>query len=235
MDRFHFEHPSFGSRRLGVQFGLSRVKAKRLMQLLHIEATYPNPQTSTAHHDHKKYPYLLRNLIPSYPNHVRSTDITYIRLSQGVMYLVAIIDWYSRMILSWRLSNTMEVDFCIDCLQSAFDDYGEPEYFNTDQGVQFTSPRYQSLFSGRATKISMDGKGRWVDNVFIERFWRTLKYEDVHLKCYEKVIDLSSGLSDFICWYNKERIHSYLSYQKTAEVYWGEVGEVQKVFGNKTR
>ncbi|MDR1479014.1 MAG: DDE-type integrase/transposase/recombinase [Planctomycetaceae bacterium] len=166
IDRFHFLHPTFGSRRLGVQFGISRGRAKRLMQLLHLEATYPSRRTTLSNPEHKKFPYLLRDVIPSYPNHIWSTDITYIPLNQGFMYLVAIIDWYSRMILSWRLSNTMDVNFCIDCLREAFENYGEPEYFNSDQGVQFTSQKFQELFAGRATKISMDGKGRWVGNVY---------------------------------------------------------------------
>jgi putative transposase len=137
------------------------------------------------------------------------------------MYLVAIIDWHSRMILSWRLSNTMDVNFCIDCLRDAFDHFGEPEYFNSDQGSQLTSLKFQKLFADRATKISRDGKGRWVDNVFIERFWRTLKYEDVHLKRYETVKELSAGLERFIHGYNHERIHSALSYKKPVEVYQG--------------
>jgi putative transposase len=234
-EKFHFEHPYFGSRRLAVQFGLSRDKAHRLMQVLHIIATYPQPKTTIPNQEHKKYPYLLRHIVPNYPNHIWSTDITYLPLEQGFMYLTAIIDWYSRMILSWRLSNTMDVNFCAECLQEAFDRFGEPEYFNSDQGVQFTSQKFQQLFAGHATKISMDGKGRWVDNVFIERFWWTLKYEDAYLKRYDNVRALSVGLQEFMNWYNNERIHSSLSYKKPAEVYFGNVGEVQKVFGNKTR
>jgi putative transposase len=151
------------------------------------------------------------------------------------MYLVAIIDWYSRMILSWRLSNTMDVTFCVDCLQAAFDQFGEPEYFNSDQGVQFTSQKFQQLFAGHSTKISMDGKGRWVDNVFIERFWRTLKWEETYLKRYSDVREMVAGLEAYMTFYNQERTHSSLSYKKPAEVYFGEVGEVQKVFGNKAR
>jgi putative transposase len=220
-EKFHFEHPAYGSRRLAAEFGLSRDKAQRLMRVMHLVATYPKHKTSIPNNEHKKYPYLLRNINPSYPNHIWSTDITYIPMSQGFMYLVAMIDWYSRMILSWRLSNTMDVNFCIDCLQEAFDHYGEPEYFNSDQGVQFTSQKFQKLFIGRKTKVSMDGKGRWVDNVLIERFWRTLKYEDIHLKRYETVPELMSGVNEFMNWYNNDRIHSSLSYKKPAEVYFG--------------
>jgi putative transposase len=221
-ERFHFDHPTYGSRRLSVQFSISREKAIRLMRDLHIVATYPKVRTSILNVEHKKYPYLLRNISASYPNHIWSTDITYIPMERGFMYLVAIIDWYSRMILSWRLSNTMDVNFCIDCLQESFEKYGEPAYFNSDQGVQFTSPKFQKLFDGHSTKISMDGKGRWIDNVYIERFWRTLKYEDTYIKRYDNVRDLSIGLDSFMKWYNIERIHSSLLYKKTAEIYFGE-------------
>jgi len=176
-DRFHFEHPMYGSRRMAVTFDLDRSKAARLMQVLHLVATYPKRRTTIAHPAHKKFPYLLRGVVPSYPNHIWSTDITYIGLSLGFVYLTAIIDWYSRMILSWRLSNTMDVGFCLDCLDEAVDCYGEPEFFNSDQGSQFTCPAFLSRFDGRSTKNSMDGRGRWLDNVYIERFWWTAKYE----------------------------------------------------------
>lgn len=218
-EQFHFEHPYFGSRQLAANFLMSRSKARRLMRDLHIVATYAQPKTTIPNHEHKKYPYLLRNITPSYPNHIWSTDITYLSLEQGFMYLTAIIDWYSRMILSWRISNTMDVNFCIDCLQEAFENFGEPEYFNSDQGVQFTSQKFQDLFSGRVTQISMDGKGRWLDNVFIERFWRTLKWEETYLKRYSDVDEMISGLESYMKFYNEERTHSSLSYQKPAEVY----------------
>jgi putative transposase len=234
-ERFHFEHPYFGTRQLAVNLSMSRSKARRLMRELHIVATYPQQKTTISHQDHKKHPYLLRDIVPSYPNHIWSTDITYLSLEQGFMYLVAIIDWYSRMILSWRISNTMDVNFCAECLQEAFDHFGEPDYFNSDQGVQFTSQKFQELFSGHATKISMDGKGRWVDNVYIERFWRTLKWEEVYLRRYSNVKELVTGLAAYMKFYNEGRPHSSLSYQKPADVYFAKVGEVQKVLGNKTR
>jgi putative transposase len=233
MDQFHFEHPSYGSRRLARQFDLSRYGAQKMMQLLHLEATYPKRKTSIPREEHKKYPYLLRHIKALHSNHLWSTDITYLPMVNGFMYLAAVMDWHSRMILSWRLSNTMDVNFCIECLQEAFTRYGEPEYFNSDQGSQFTSPKFQQSFAGHSTKISMDGKGRWVDNVFIERFWWTLKYEDVHLKRYETVRELATGLTEFIRWYNEERIHSSLSYKTPGEVYWGGVGEVQKFLVTK--
>jgi putative transposase len=214
-EKFHFEHPYYGSRRLAVQFGMSRDKTQRFMRDLHLVATYPKPQTTTPNSEHKKFPYLLRNILPVYPNHIWSTDITYIAMSQGFMYLTAIIDWYSRMILSWRIANTMDAHFCMECLQEAFDCFGEPKYFNSDQGVQFTSSKYLQLFDGRATKNSMDGKGRWVGNVIMERFWWSLKYEDAYLKRYDNVTELHEGIADYMKFYNEQRIHSSLSYEKT--------------------
>jgi putative transposase len=223
IDEFHFEHPEYGSRRLAHQFKMSRDKACRLMQELHITETYPKKRTTMIDTKSQKYPYLLRNIKPQYPNHIWSTDITYLPMKQGFMYLTAIIDWYSRKILSWRLSNTMDVDFCIDCLKESFANYGEPEYFNSDQGSQYTSEKYQECFVNRVTKRSMDGRRRWVDNVFIERFWRTVKYEDTHLRHYETVGELYAGLEIFMHWYNDERMHSSLLYHKPSEVYSGKV------------
>jgi len=222
-DRFHFEYPMYGSRRLAHQFGISRDKARRLMQDLHLVATYPKRKTTIANHDHKKFPYLLRGVVPLYPNHIWSTDITYIGLSLGFVYLTAIIDWYSRKILSWRLSNTMEVNFCIECLDEAFYKYGEPEFFNSDQGSQFTSEKFLSRFDGRSTKNSMDGRGRWLDNVYIERFWWTAKYECAHLRGFETLPELQKGLEHFMRWYNDERLHSSLAYCVPSDVYSGRV------------
>jgi putative transposase len=197
-DRFHFQYPMYGSRRLAHQFDISRDKARRLMQDLHLVATYPRRGTTIVNHDHKKYPYLLRGIVASRPNQVWSTDITYLGLAQGFTYLTAIIDWNSRMILSWRLSNTMDVGFCIDCLDEALEIYGEPEIFNSDQGSQYTSPKFQERFAGRSTRISMDGRGRWLDNVFIERFWWTAKYECTHLHGFETLPKLQRGLEQFM-------------------------------------
>jgi putative transposase len=149
VDRFHFDYPMYGSRRLAHQFGISRDKAKRLMQDLHLVATYPKKRTTISNHEHKKFPYLLHGVVPLHPNHIWSTDITYIGLSLGFVYLTAIIDWYSRMILSWRVSNTMDVNFCIECLDEAFENYGEPEFFNSDQGSQYTCKRFLDRFNGR--------------------------------------------------------------------------------------
>jgi putative transposase len=174
-EKFHFEHPYYGSRRLAVQFGMSRDKVQRLMRDLHLVATYPKPKTTTPNSEHKKFHYLLRNILPVYPNPIWSTNITYIAMSHGFMYLMVIIDWYSRMILK--------------------------------------------LFDGRATKNSMDGRGRWVDNVMMERFWWSLKYEDAYLKRYDNVTELHEGIVDYMKFYKKQRIHSSLSYKKPIEVY----------------
>jgi putative transposase len=223
VDRFHFDYPMYGSRRLAHQFGISRDKAKRLMQDLHLVATYPKKRTTIPNHEHKKFPYLLRGVVPLHPNHIWSTDITYIGLSLGFVYLTAIIDWYSRKILSWRLSNTMDVNFCIECLDEAFYHYGEPEIFNSDQGSQFTSERFLSRFNGRSTRNSMDGRARWLDNVYIERFWWTAKYECARLHGFETLPKLQKGLKHFMHWYNDERIHSSLAYCVPSDVYSGKI------------
>jgi putative transposase len=222
VDRFHFKYPMYGSRRLAAQFGISRDKARRLMHDLHLVATYPKRHITIANSEHKKFPYLLRGVVPLYPNHIWSTDITYIGLSLGFVYLTAIIDWYSRRILAWRLSNTMDVGFCIECLDEAFELYGEPAFFNSDQGSQFTSPKFQERFIGRSTQISMDGRGRWLDNVYIERFWRTAKYECTYLHGFETVPELHAGLESFMDWYNNERLHSSLDYHVPSDVYSGK-------------
>jgi putative transposase len=193
------------------------------MQVLHLVATYPKPRTTIACREHKKFPYLLRDVVPSYPNHIWSTDITYIGLSLGFVYLTAIIDWYSRKILSWRLSNTMDVNFCIDCLDEAFERYGEPEFFNSDQGSQFTSPKFLDRFVGRTTKNSMDGRGRWLDNVYIERFWWTAKYECMHLQGFATLPELQVGLESFMRWYNDKRLHSSLGYNVPSAIYSGKI------------
>lgn len=213
------KHPEYGSRRIAKEFSISRDKSIRLMRLMHLVATYQKPRTTISNKEHKKFPYLLRGVKIIRPNQAWSTDITYIGLAQGFLYLTAIIDWYSRMILAWRLSNTMEADFCVECLDEALANFGEPEIFNTDQGVQFTCNKFLDRFKGRSTKNSMDGKGRWIDNVYIERFWRTLKYEHVFLHRYESPRELHVGLAGFFDWYNNGRIHSSLSYNKPSDVY----------------
>ncbi|HIG63987.1 MAG TPA: IS3 family transposase, partial [Methyloprofundus sp.] len=163
----------------------------------------PSPNTSKAHPQHKIYPYLLRGVDITQPNQVWSTDITYIRLPRGFVYLVAIIDWYSRRVLSWRISNTMDTRFCIDCLEEAIKAYGVPEIFNTDQGAQFTSDAFTNVLIKNGVSISMDGRGRALDNIFVERLWRTVKYEEVYLKQHDNVQSLLIGLTDYFVFYNQ--------------------------------
>lgn len=222
IDRFHTEHPEYGSRRLGKQFSISRDKAHRLMQVMHLAATYPKRRTTIPNLEHAKFPYLLGGVNIVRINQVWSTDITYIGLAQGFMYLTAIIDWYSRMILAWRLSNSMDTTFCVEALEEALANYGQPEIFNTDQGSQYTSRKFLRVFDDLETKNSMDGKGRWIDNVYIERFWWTVKHENVYLRHYETPTDLSLGLASFFDWYNNGRIHSSLEYFTPRSIYFGE-------------
>ena len=212
MDELHLDYPFAGSRMLrdllrneGRAVGRRRVR--RLMQKMGIEALYRKPNTSRRHTAHPIYPYLLRNQNIDRPNHVWATDITYIPMRRGFVYLVAIVDWYSRRILAWRLSNTLTTDFCIDALQEAILRYGTPEIFNTDQGSQFTSTEFTGVLKEHGIRISMDGKGCWRDNVFVERLWRTIKYEEVYLKAYDSVSHAKASLGQFISFYNTRRPH----------------------------
>ena len=187
LDEKYTRHPFFGSMRMTQYlcekgYQVNRKRVQRLMQTLGLAGMAPGPNTSKAHPQHKIYPHLLRGVDIVRPNQVWSTDITYIRLPRGFVYLVAIIDWYSRKILSWRLSNTMDTVFCVDCLEEAIDAYGTPEIFNSDQGSQFTSTTFISVLISNDVTISMDGRGRALDNIFVERLWRTVKYEEVYLK-----------------------------------------------------
>ena len=224
IDELYTEHPYYGTRRLsealkreGYQIGRGRVR--RLMRILGIEAIYPGKKLSIPNKAHKIYPYLLRGMPVDRPNKVWATDITYIRLRQGFVYLVAVIDHYSRYILSWRLSNTLDSSFCVEALQEAIGRYGVPEYFNTDQGSQFTCERFIRELKKYEIKISMDGKGRALDNIFIERFWRSLKYEEVYIKSYQNVIDCKENLSKYFDKYNYRRLHEGNGYLTPAEAY----------------
>ena len=183
-------------------------------------AIYPMPKTTVANKAHKVYPYLLRNLKISYVNQVWATDLTYIPMKNGFLYLVAIIDWYSRKVLSWRLSNTMDTQFCLDALNEALEQYGKPEIFNSDQGSQFTSLEFTGRLKEAQVKISMDGKGRWIDNVFIERLWRSLKYEEVYLKAYTSPKEAELAIGDYMVFYNEERNHQGLNELTPDEVYY---------------
>jgi putative transposase len=189
----------------------------------------PGPNTSKPHPQHKVYPYLLRGVDVIRPNQVWSTDITYIRLLHGFVYLVAIIDWYSRKVLGWRLSNTIDAGFCVDCLEEAIKAYVVPEVFNTDQGSQFTSASFTGVLLDNGIAISMDGRGRALDNIFVERLWRTVKYEDVYLQKYANMPDLLLGLTDYFQFYNAERMHQSLGYATPNTVYLTATGGGAKI------
>ncbi len=229
MNRIHeiwLKFPAYGYRRIakalqGEGYEINRKRAYRLMKLMNLEALYAKPKLSEPHPGHKIYPYLLKGLIIDRPNQVWCTDITYIKMPQGFVYLVAIIDVYSRYIVSWRLSTSLDTAFCLDMLRSAFC-IGIPEILNTDQGCQFTSVDWINMVEGAGVKVSMDGKGRWVDNIPIERFWRTLKQENIFLKAYETVSEVRQGIKEFIELYNEERLHSSIGYANPGVVYRSE-------------
>jgi putative transposase len=208
-------------RELGYCVNVKRVR--RLLRVMGLEAIYPKKNLSKANAAHKKYPYLLKDLSITKPNHVWCTDITYVRLAQGFVYLVAIMDWFSRYVLSWRLSNSLDSSFCIEALEEALLLYGSPEIFNSDQGVQFTSETFTRLLLNHDIKISMDAKGRAFDNIFIERLWRSVKYEEIYLKDYASVKEAKSGLGRYFDFYNFKRHHQHLAYKKPAEVYFNRV------------
>jgi putative transposase len=210
-------------------YPVNRKRVQRLMQTLGLAGMAPGPNTSKAHPQHKIYPYLLRGVDIIRPNQVWSTDITYIRLPRGFVYLVAIIDWYSRKIMSWRLSNTMDAGFCVDCLEEAIETYGTPEIFNSDQGSQFTSDAFTGVLINSGVKISMDGRGRALDNIFVERLWRTVKYEEVYLKQHDTVQSLLIGLTDYFVFYNQERHHQSLGYKTPDRVYQTTIGGGAKI------
>jgi len=225
IDEQYTKTPFYGSRRMTVSLNrngylVNRKRVQRLMRLMGIEAIYPKPNLSKPHPDNKIYPYLLRNIEINRSNQIWGTDITYIRLSKGWMYLVAIMDWFSRYVVSWELSSGLEVDFCISALERAFA-IGMPEIFNSDQGSQFTSLDFVSKLEQNNIQISMDGKGRVTDNIFTERLWRTLKYEEVYIKDYQNVWEARQGISNYMSFYNQERPHQSLGNKTPAEVYFG--------------
>jgi putative transposase len=230
MDELYLASPFYGSRRMVAVLrreGLvvNRKRVQRLMRVMGLEAIYQKPNTSQGHPDHKVYPYLLRGLIIDRPNQVWCADITYIPMAKGFVYLVAVMDWFSRRVLSWRLSITMEADFCVEAVQEAMAEHGRPEIFNTDQGVQFTSTAFLEQLETVGVRISMDGKGRFLDNIFIERLWRSLKYEEVFTKAYDSVIEARRGIDGWFSFYNDERPHQALGYQTPRAVFTGEACE----------
>ena len=218
IDELYMRRPYFGSRRMGDELNVNRKRVQRLMRLMNLEAIYPKPRTTVRCPEHKIYPYLLRNLEIARPNHVWSTDITYIPLRGGFVYLTAVLDWYSRYVLAWRLSNSLESSFCIEALEEALAG-GQPEIFNTDQGVQFTSVAFTSCLEAHGIAISMDGRGRALDNVFVERLWRTVKYEEVYLKDYDDAWHAEASLREYFTFYCHERRHQSLDKRTPAEVY----------------
>ena len=229
IDEEYTRRPFYGSRRMVVFLRaaghvVNRKRVQRLMRGMGLAGMAPGPNTSKAHPQHKVYPYLLRGVPVTRPNQVWSTDITYIRLARGFAYLVAVIDWYSRKVLSWRLSNSMDASFCVDCLEDALREHGRPMVFNSDQGSQFTSAAFTAVLKREAVDISMDGRGRAFDNIFVERLWRNVKHEDVYLKGYANMAELMVGLAQYFAFYNEERPHQSLGYQTPASVYRSGIG-----------
>ena len=223
IDELHLQHPFFGSRMItqtlkAASTVINRKRVQRLMRVMGLESTAPKPQTSTPAPDHPVYPYLLRGLAIARPNQVWATDITYIPMARGFAYLVAIIDWYSRRVLAWRLSNTLDTGFCLEALRDALTRFGRPTIFNTDQGSQFTAGFTRAL-RDREIKISMDGKGRYLDNIFVERLWRSLKYEEIYLHPYESLTEAREGIGRYFRFYNDARPHTSLGYQTPAAFY----------------
>jgi putative transposase len=225
LDQQYLETPFYGSRRMTVilrQHGyeVNRKRVQRLMRQLGIEALYPKPRLSKAHPEHQVYPYLLRDLAVTQSNQVWCTDITYLPVLKGHFYLVAIMDWYSRKVLSWQISNTMDVTFCVEALQESITRYGTPEIFNSDQGSQFTSNSFTACLKAAGVQISMDGRGRCFDNIFIERLWRSFKYELIYLMAFEDGIHLNKEVRKWFEWYNQKRPHQALNYRTPEVVYW---------------
>lgn len=224
MDEIHTEQPWFGHRRLHESlklenFSVGRDRVRDYMKVLDIEAIYPAKRTTIKNKQHKTYPYLLRGLAIEKPNQVWATDITYIRMNKGFCYLVAVIDWYSRMILSWELSNTLDKDFCIAVLIEALTKYPHPDILNSDQGCQFTSPEFTEKLLERDVKVSMNGKGRSLDNIIIERFWWSIKHENIYLNDYNNLKEIRLAIENYMLYYNQKRIHQSLNYQTPFEVY----------------
>jgi len=223
IDRQYLATPFYGARKIAAWLKsqgqwVNRKRVRRLMRMMGLKAIYRRPRTSQPAPGHKIYPYLLNGMKITRPNQVWAADITYIPMARGFLYLIAIIDWYSRYVLAWRLSNTLEADFCVEALQEALRK-GRPDIFNTDQGAQFTSEAFTGLLEQNGVRISMDGKGSYKDNLFIERLWRTVKYEEVYLKAYQDGRDARAGIGDYFRFYNTERSHQALGYRTPAEVF----------------
>lgn len=218
LDEQYLLTPFYGSRRMALELQVNRKRVARLMRLMGIEAIYPRKRTTWPGAGHKIYPYLLRNVEVTRADQVWSTDITYVPLARGFVYLAAVIDWYSRYVLSWRLSNTLEGNFCLEALEEALGQ-SQPEVFNTDQGCQFTSQSFTGRLEAAGVAISMDGRGRALDNVFVERLWRSVKYEEIYLRSYQSVRESEEGIAAYFAFYNERRKHQALAYRTPQEVY----------------
>jgi putative transposase len=224
IDELHLELPFYGSRRMVFELnkegrGVNRKRVRRLMRVMGIEALVPRPGTSKAAPGHRIYPYLLRGLTIAEPNQLWAADITYIPMAHGFLYLVAIIDWASRAVLAWRLSNTIDASFCVEALEEALARHGKPRIFNTDQGAQFTSAAFTGKLEAAGVAISMDGRGRFMDNIFIERLWRSIKYEEVHLKAYADGREARAGIGSWMTFYNHRRPHQAMRNRMPMEVW----------------
>ena len=232
IDRLHLEYPFAGSRMLRDFLRQDRIKVGRkhvatLMKRMGIEALYRKPRTTKPGAGHKIYPYLLRNLSIDRPNQVWAMDITYIPMARGFIYLTVVLDWYTRRVLSWKVSITMDVHFCLEAVEEAISRYGTPEIMNTDQGSQFTSQAFTGFLKEHGIKISMDGKGSWRDNVFIERLWRSVKYEDIYLRAYGSVSEVKTGLNQYFNFYNTRRPHSSLDGKTPDQVYFNTLPQIK--------
>jgi putative transposase len=226
IDELHLNYPFAGSRMLrdllrGEGIAIGRDQVRTMMRRMAIEALYRRPHTSKPADGHKVFPYLLRDLPIDRPNQVWAMDITYIPMAKGFVYLAVVMDWFSRRVLSWRISISMEVDFCLDAVEEALIRYGRPEIFNTDQGSQFTSAIFTGLLSEHAIRVSMDGRGSWRDNVFVERLWRSVKYEEVYLRAYDSVAEARGSIGGYLKFYNRKRPHSSLDGKTPDHVYFG--------------
>ena len=225
IDECHLERPFYGSRRIRDWLEdrgctVNRKKIQRLMARMGLSALYPKRNLSRRNQAHKVYPYLLNGLIVARPNQVWAADVTYIPMAKGFLYLVAVIDWHSRKVLAWELSNSLDTQFCLEALEMALNKYGKPEIFNSDQGSQFTSEAFTARLKSQGIRISMDGKGRWVDNVFVERLWRSLKWEEVYLKGYASVAEARRSISAYLDFFNRERRHQSLNRRTPDQVYY---------------
>jgi putative transposase len=234
IDQEYLRHPFYGSRQMtswlrGQGHAVNRKRVQRLMRLMGLQGLVPGPSTSRPQPEHKVYPYLLRGVEVRRANHVWATDITYVPMAQGFAYLVAIIDWYSRTVLAWRLSNTLDASFCVEALEEALRYWGTPEIFNTDQGAQFTADAFTDVLEAHAIQISMDGKGRYRDNIFVERLWRTVKYEEVYLHAYQDMVEARAQLKKYFAFYNDERPHRAVGDLSPAAAYYASLTQQHAV------